>query len=62
MILTSQGYETKSHVLFLVRMSNSDCMVDFQLGSDKAKVGFLGRVDIIGSTMEIKRLKILLGL
>ena len=52
MILTSQGRGTKFHILFLIKASNSDCMADFQLGYDKARVEFSGRGDIIGSTME----------
>ena len=62
MILTSQGRGTKSHVLFLIRASNSDCMADFQLGSDKARVGFLGRGEMAGSLMDTERLKSFLGL
>lgn len=62
MTLTLQGHITKSHVLFLIRASKSNSFIDFQLGSDKERVGYLGRGGIIGSTMETKRLKSFLGL
>jgi len=52
MILTSQGRGTKSYVLFLIRASNSNFMVNFQLVYNKARVRVLRRCDIIGLTME----------
>lgn len=39
--------QNQIHILFLIRTSNSDCVTDFQSGSNKARVEFLGRVDII---------------
>lgn len=47
MILTLQGHETKSQILFLIKASSSDYVKNFQLGSNKARVEFLGRGDII---------------
>ena len=61
-MLTSQGRGTKSHVLFLIRALNSDCIADFQLGSDKASLGFLGSGEMVGSSMVTERLKSFLGL
>jgi len=41
---------------------NSDCIADFQLGSDRASLGVLGRGEMCGSSMVTKRLKSFLGL
>lgn len=51
--ITSQGPRTKSHILFLIKALNLECMTYFNLGFDKTMVRFLGRGDIVGSTMEI---------
>jgi len=61
-ILTSQGRGTKSHVLFLIRALNSDCTANFQLGSDKASLGFLRSGEMVCSSMVTERLKSFLGL
>jgi hypothetical protein len=61
-MLASQGRGTKSHVLFLIRALNSDCIADFQLGSDKASFEFLGSGEMVGSSMVTERLKNFLGL
>src|ERR1044072_1500489 len=61
-MLAPQGRGTKSDILFLIRASNSECMVNYQLWLEKVSLGFLGISEMAGSDMGTERVKGFLGL
>lgn len=59
-MITSQGQGAKSHICFLIRALDSNCIADFQLGSARESLWFLERDDMVGSSVVTNRLKIFL--